>query len=90
MQGHRRLSIVDLGLVAHQPMTSEDGAVFIWMIYNFLELRQELDATGCRFPARIRRCCFTDIATGVPTNSLTSFRGCSPSDYWMKRPENFI
>jgi asparagine synthase (glutamine-hydrolysing) len=49
--GHRRLSIIDLG-GGHQPMTTEDGRfviVFNGEIYNYLALRQELEAAGARF-----------------------------------------
>ncbi len=44
--GHRRLSIVDLSANGHQPMTSVDGryvAVLNGEIYNFRDLRRELD-----------------------------------------------
>jgi asparagine synthase (glutamine-hydrolysing) len=49
--GHRRLSIIDLGGGA-QPMHSEDEALtlsFNGEIYNFLELRKELEAAGYAF-----------------------------------------
>ena len=49
--GHRRLSIIDLGGGA-QPMHSEDGAITVTYngeIYNFLELRKELEAAGYVF-----------------------------------------
>lgn len=45
---HRRLSIIDLG-TGHQPMQTPDGAltvVFNGEIYNYLELRHELEARG--------------------------------------------
>jgi asparagine synthase (glutamine-hydrolysing) len=49
---HRRLSIIDLSPLGHNPMSGEDGRVWITFngeIYNFLELRQELETAGCRF-----------------------------------------
>ncbi|TKD50922.1 XrtA/PEP-CTERM system amidotransferase [Sphingomonas baiyangensis] len=49
--GHRRLSIIDLA-GGRQPMASDDGAVtvsFNGEIYNFAELRAELEAKGARF-----------------------------------------
>lgn len=50
--GHARLAILDLSLHGHQPMLSDDGAVvlvFNGEIYNFRELREELEAAGHRF-----------------------------------------
>ena len=43
--GHRRLAIVDLSPAGHQPMSNEDGTVWITFngeIYNHAELRQSL------------------------------------------------
>lgn len=50
--GHRRLAILDLSEAGRQPMLSPDGqvgVVFNGCIYNFLELRRELEARGHRF-----------------------------------------
>lgn len=50
--GHRRLSILDLSDSARQPMLSEDGntaIVFNGEIYNFLEIRSDLETRGHRF-----------------------------------------
>jgi len=50
--GHRRLAIIDPGPGGYQPMASADGhhvIVFNGEIYNFLELRQELEEAGERF-----------------------------------------
>jgi asparagine synthase (glutamine-hydrolysing) len=50
--GHVRLAIQDLSPLGHQPMLSEDGAVvlvFNGEIYNFRELRSDLEAKGYSF-----------------------------------------
>ncbi len=47
--GHRRLSIIDLSPTANQPMSNEDGTlwvVFNGEIYNHAEIRAELQRTG--------------------------------------------
>jgi asparagine synthase (glutamine-hydrolysing) len=47
--GHRRLSILDLSPLGHQPMTSADGRyeiVFNGEIYNFQDLRTDLEKHG--------------------------------------------
>jgi asparagine synthase (glutamine-hydrolysing) len=52
--GHRRLSIIDVEGGA-QPMANEDGAVqvvFNGEIYNFVELRRELETDGHQFKTR--------------------------------------
>jgi asparagine synthase (glutamine-hydrolysing) len=49
--GHRRLAIIDLSPAASQPMRSDSGCevVLNGEIYNYLELRDELAATGTVF-----------------------------------------
>lgn len=49
--GFRRLSIIDLS-TGHQPLSNEDGSVWIVFngeIYNYVELKSELEARGHRF-----------------------------------------
>jgi asparagine synthase (glutamine-hydrolysing) len=50
--GHRRLAIIDLSLHANQPMVDPElglALVFNGTIYNYRELRRELEAKGYRF-----------------------------------------
>jgi asparagine synthase (glutamine-hydrolysing) len=48
--GHRRLSILDISAAGHQPM-ARDGVVIVFNgeIYNYRELRQDLEACGASF-----------------------------------------
>jgi len=53
--GHRRLAVLDLTPAGHQPMTSQDGAIVVVYngeIYNHLELKAELEASGYEFRSR--------------------------------------
>src|SRR3989338_1267169 len=53
--GHRRLAIIDLSPAGHQPMSNEDGSVWIVLngeIYNFIELREALEKKGHCFKSR--------------------------------------
>jgi len=53
--GHRRLAIIDLSDAASQPMASPDGRyriVFNGEIYNFQDVRAELESLGERFSTR--------------------------------------
>jgi asparagine synthase (glutamine-hydrolysing) len=52
---HRRLSILDLSAAGRQPMVTADGRhaiVFNGEIYNYRELRTELEGLGCAFRTR--------------------------------------
>ncbi len=53
--GHRRLAIIDLTDNGHQPMQSADGrctVTFNGEIYNYRELRRDLEAAGCVFQSQ--------------------------------------
>lgn len=53
--GHSRLSIIDLSVAASQPMSNEDGTIWIVLngeIYNFIGLRKELEEKGHIFKSK--------------------------------------
>lgn len=57
---HRRLSIIDLSRAGHQPFFSADQnliLVYNGEIYNYAELKKELEATGYRFKSN----CDTEV-----------------------------
>ncbi|MFH0989459.1 MAG: asparagine synthase (glutamine-hydrolyzing) [bacterium] len=53
--GWRRLSIIDVSPTGHQPMASSDKAMWIVFngeIYNYIEIREELQQKGHRFVSK--------------------------------------
>lgn len=51
--GHRRLSIIDLSHLGHQPMEFENLAiVYNGEVYNFLQIKDELEKYGYSFSSR--------------------------------------
>ena len=86
--GHRRLSIIDLSQLGHQPMSSEDGNIWITYngeIYNFLELREDLISKGYRFRSE----CDTEVIIYLfeeyGTECLEYLRGMFAFAIWDKR-----
>ena len=53
--GHRRLAVIDLSEAGRQPMSNEDGTIWITYngeIYNHAEIRRQLEQLGHRFRSR--------------------------------------
>lgn len=77
--GHRRLSIIDLSTKASQPMPYSDGRY--WMafngeVYNYKELRIELEKVGCLFhTASDTEVVMAALDTWGPAQSFPRFVG---------------
>lgn len=86
--GHRRLSILDLTVNGHQPMSIPDQGVTVVYngeIYNHLELRGELEALGRRF----RTSCDTEVLLNAylewGEDCLSHFNGMWGFALWDER-----
>jgi len=86
--GHRRLSIIDLSERGRQPMSNEDGTVWLTLngeIYNYRELRQQLESGGHSFSSdsdsEVLIHLYEDAADD-PADFLTSVRGMFAFAIW--------
>jgi asparagine synthase (glutamine-hydrolysing) len=85
--GQRRLSIIDLSS-GRQPMSNEDGTVWVTFngeIYNFLELRGELEVHGHRFATRSDTEVIVHAFEQYGTGCLERFRGMFAFAIWDQR-----
>lgn len=85
--GHRRLSIIDLSDAGHQPMSYGDDLwiTFNGEIYNFLDLRVELESHGHRFHSRTDTEVILAAYREWGTDCLTHFRGMFAFAIWDVR-----
>ena len=84
--GHRRLSIIDLD-AGKQPMSTADGRytiVFNGEVYNFRELRQELESHGARFRTRSDTEVLLEAYAAWGRDALTKLRGMFAFAIWDK------
>lgn len=86
--GHRRLAILDLSPLGHQPMIHESSGNVICYngeIYNFRELRNELELRGYRFRSE----CDTEVLlhgfTEFGKNYVSKLRGIFAIAFWFEQ-----
>lgn len=90
--GHRRLSILDLSPAGHQPMMSDDGRfviVYNGEVYNFSNLRVELEASGYTFRSRTDTEVVLKAFHKWGTNAILKFNGMYAFAIW-DRQENTL
>ena len=91
--GHRRLAILDLSPAGHQPMMSSDGRYVLSYngeIYNFLELRTELEAAGVQFRSRTDTEVLLAAWAQWGEASLLRFNGMFAFALWDRRERELV
>lgn len=90
---HRRLSIIDLTSGGHQPMLSSDTRFVLSYngeIYNFQELRLELEAVGHQFHSRSDTEVLLNALIEWGVDALPRLNGMFAFSFWDKRERVLI
>lgn len=90
---HRRLSIIDLSDAASQPMVSSDGQsvlAYNGEVYNFRELRVELEQLGYRFRSASDTEVVLNAVTEWGVGALTRFNGMFALAWWDARRQSML
>lgn len=89
--GHRRLAIIDLSPAGHQPMVSAEQRFVLSYngeIYNFKELRSELEALGHHFRSRTDSEVVLNAWAEWGEDCVTRFNGMFAFAIWDKREQS--
>ncbi len=91
--GHRRLAVIDLTPAGHQPIANEDGQVILSYngeIYNFQELRLELESLGHRFHSRTDSEVVTHAYEEWGVECVERFNGMFAFALWDRRRQQMF
>lgn len=90
---HRRLAIIDLSDAGHQPMISDDGSaalIYNGEIYNYRELRGELEKCGYRFRSRTDSEVVLNALREWGVGALLRFNGMFALAWWNARDRTLL
>lgn len=90
--GHRRLSIIDLN-TGDQPMSNEDGTVWVVYngeIYNFQELRTDLQSRGHKFKSATDTEVIIHLYEELDAESVVRLRGMFAFALWDERKQSLL
>lgn len=91
--GHRRLAILDLSPAGHQPMVSADHRFVLSYngeIFNFQELRAELEALGYWFRSRTDSEVLLYALVAWGTKALCRFNGMFAFALWDRKERKLL
>jgi len=91
--GHRRLAIIDLSPAGHQPMISSDHRHVLSYngeVYNFRELRLELEAAGYWFRSNTDTEVVLHALSEWGPNALSRFNGMFALALWDRRDKTLL
>jgi asparagine synthase (glutamine-hydrolysing) len=91
--GHRRLAIIDLRPAGHQPMVSADHRYVLSYngeIYNYRELRAELEAAGFWFHSKTDSEVVLHALAHWGTEALVKFNGMFAIALWDRKEKNLL
>jgi asparagine synthase (glutamine-hydrolysing) len=91
--GHRRLAIIDLSPAGHQPMISADHRYTLSYngeIYNYRELRTELEAEGVWFRSQTDSEVVLYALARWGTDALLKFNGMFALALWDRKERTFL
>ena len=91
--GHRRLAVIDPSPLGHQPMISADHRYVLCYngeIYNYRELRTELEAEGCWFRSKTDSEVVLYALAYWGTQALLRFNGMFGLALWDRKERRLL